>query len=232
MLNQRSTEKELIDLGPDFYSPEEYAQCLKMLFQINRLLGFFRHTINTLKRFPNNSSVVDVGCGGGLLLLNLGKHYPKMHLLGLDTSEQAIRLAQKELDAQQQPQPNIKFQLQHQPELTLAPNSVDVILATLVCHHLNDEALPVFLAKATEAARMAVLINDLHRNIIAYWLYKILSPLLFHNRLITHDGLLSIKKSFTKKELQLLLKRAQIDNYQIKWHFPFRWSILILKQKG
>ena len=89
-----------------------------------------------------------------------------------------------------------------------------------------------FLKNANDAARNALIINDLHRHFIAYWFYKLLSPILFRNRLISHDGLLSIKKSFTKKELHYFLKQANISNYQIKWHFPFRWSILILKNNG
>lgn len=230
MLMERSKEKELLDLGPEFYSKEEYAQCLKILFKLNKILGFFRQTVKILKHFPKDLSLIDVGCGGGLFLLNLNKHYPHMQMLGVDISEEAIKLAQNEMQHwQHTSKTNIKFQLQHETELQLAENSVDIVLMTLVCHHIEDEALILLLQKANKAARKAVIINDLHRHRLAYWFYKMLSPLLFRNRLITHDGLLSIKRSFTRREFQRLLQQANIQNYQIKWGFPFRWSVLLWK---
>ncbi|WP_069683378.1 methyltransferase, partial [Legionella parisiensis] len=168
-------------------------------------------------------------CGGGLFLLNLSKYYPKMRMLGLDISTEAIRLAEKEVQAWQQKNGStlVEFQLQLKPELEVKDN-IDIILLNLVCHHLDDEELITLLINAHESTRKAVIINDLHRNFMAYGLYKMICPL-FRNRLITHDGLLSIQKSFTKQELEFLLQQACIKNYQIKWHFPFWWSILILK---
>ncbi|MFA6301514.1 MAG: methyltransferase domain-containing protein [Legionella sp.] len=229
MFAKRSKDKELMDLGQ--YTSEEYAQCLKILFIINKFLGIFHDTVSILKPFPKDASLVDVGCGGGLFLINLKAYYPQMHMVGLDVSEQAIQLAQDELHNSQHKN-SIEFHLQKQAELALDQQSVDIVLVTLVCHHLDDEELIVFLQTAHKAARKAVIINDLHRHRLAYWLYGLVSPILFGNRLITHDGLLSIKKSFTRKELQSVLQQAQINNYKIKWRFPFRWSVLILTNNG
>ncbi|CAM2777887.1 methyltransferase domain-containing protein [Legionella anisa] len=225
----RSKEKEIIDLGQDFYTPQEYTQSLKKLFKINKLMGIFKSTVNLLQQFPSNSVLADVGCGGGLFLLNLSKYYPNMRMLGLDISTEAIKLAEKEAQEWQLKNGStlVEFHLQLQPELEVKEN-IDIILFNLVCHHLDDEELLTLLIKAHETTHKAVIINDLHRNFIAYWLYKMISPL-FRNRLITHDGLLSIQKSFTRIELEFLLQQACIKNYQIKWRFPFWWSILILK---
>ncbi|WP_454783732.1 methyltransferase [Legionella sp. WA2024007413] len=229
-LKVRSHEKELIDLGQDFYTPQEYEQSLKKLFKINKLMGMFKNTVHLLHQFPSSSILTDVGCGGGLFLINLAKYFPKMRLIGLDISHDAIKLAKEELIKWEQKNGDaqVKFQIQLKPELEINTR-VDIILLNLVCHHLNDEELVSLLIKANDTAHKAVVINDLHRNFFAYCLYKIISPVLFRNRLITHDGLLSIKKSFTRTELVFFLQQAGIKNYQIKWHFPFWWSILILK---
>ncbi|MCX7114971.1 MAG: methyltransferase domain-containing protein [Gammaproteobacteria bacterium] len=232
MMKMRSKEKELIDLGSSYYTHEEYILCLKILFKINKLMGIFNSTVKLLKRFPDDISLIDVGCGGGLCLLNLSKYYPKMRLLGIDVSEVAIDIAQNELARWKETNPNIhvKFQLQHQLALELSKDSVDVVLTTLVCHHIDDDDLVGFLQNAYQAAREAVIIHDLQRHPIAYWLYKQISPILFRNRLITHDGLVSIQRSFTRAELKCLLKRANISHYQIKWGFPFRWSVILWKK--
>ncbi|ARB91254.1 methyltransferase [Legionella longbeachae] len=230
-LTKRSKEKELIDLGQDYYTPQEYIHSLKQLFKINKLMGIFKHTVHVLKQFSPNAVLVDVGCGGGLFLINLYKYYPGMHLLGLDVSKEAIQLAQDELNNWLPSDEThfIEFQIQQQPELDLSLNSVDIIVLNLVCHHLDDNELVQFLYKANKAVRHAIIINDLQRSFIAYWFYKIISPIFFKNRLITHDGLISIQKGFTRKELKTIVKQAKIHNYRIKWHFPFWWSILILK---
>lgn len=41
----------------------------------------------------NPLNILDVGCGGGMQLLMLGKKYPKAHLHGADPSDEAVKLA-------------------------------------------------------------------------------------------------------------------------------------------
>jgi 2-polyprenyl-3-methyl-5-hydroxy-6-metoxy-1,4-benzoquinol methylase len=231
-MKTRSTELEWMDLGSSFYSEDEYADCLTILFKINRLLGFFKTTVRLLSRMPDARSLVDIGCGGGLFILHLSRYYPNIALLGIDISKTAIAEAQKRLQQWKQNNPSIQVDFKPQDALNLAlsPNEVDVVLTTLVCHHIDDEALVVFLQQVFAAARVAVIVNDLQRHRLAYWGYQVISPILFRNRLITHDGLISIKRSFTRKELVHLLKRANITTYELKWAFPFRWSLVLWKQ--
>ena len=221
MFRERSQQKELLDLGPEYYTHSEYTECLKKLFAVNKLFGFFRSTVQILKHFPPKATVLDVGCGGGLFLLHLNKKFPHMRMVGIDISSAAIREAEKSLQIWQRKNPEIKvfFQLQEHAKPNAAKNSFDILLATLVCHHLSDAELIHFLQQVYVTAAKAVIINDLHRHRIAYWFYALLSPLLFRNRLITHDGLISIRRGFTRREWQRLLQSADIQNYQLKWCF-------------
>ncbi len=231
MLTQRSQEKELLDLGPDFYTPQEFADCHIKLFRVNKLFGFFSDTKQLLKKFSSNITVLDVGCGAGLFLLHLSKHFPKMTLTGTDICLSSITLAQQELQQWQNKHfsKNVLFKLQAFPQTRFSPSSVDVIITTMVCHHLDDEALIKFMQQLVVGAKNAVIINDLHRHRIAEFFYSMLSPLLFNNRLITHDGLISIRRGFTRSEWHVLLKKANIQNYTLKWRFPFRWSLVLWK---
>jgi 2-polyprenyl-3-methyl-5-hydroxy-6-metoxy-1,4-benzoquinol methylase len=228
-MQHRSYQKELIDLGPDYYTAAEYEHCLRMLFRVNRLFGFLSSTRHILKKYALRGTVVDVGCGGGLGVLALGRQFPELQFTGVDISEEAIRLAKRTLASQAVTVPNVSFQLLTKPEFEQPPNSVDVVLATLLCHHLTNDELLIFLQKTLQAARQAVILNDLHRHPLAYACYRVLSPLLFRNRLITHDGLLSIRRGFTRREWVALLKQANITHYQIKWGFPFRWRVVLWK---
>lgn len=231
MLQQRSQELELLDLGAAYYTPEEYQHCMKMLFRVNKVFGFFNSTVKALQCFPKKLTLLDVGCGGGLFLIHLSKYFPDMQLTGVDISSEAIALAQDELLDYKSNNlaHNVSFQLQAQAKLAIADESVDIIVATMVCHHLNNEQLIDFLQDMVSGSRLAVIINDLHRHAMALFFYQIISPWLFKNRLISHDGLISIRRGFTRQEWQSLLHQAGIVNYKIKWCFPFRWKLIIYK---
>lgn len=231
MLQHRSQEKELLDLGADHYTSKEYEHCMRMLFRVNQLFGYFYSTVKILKSLPKKITLLDIGCGGGLFLLHLSQYFPSMQFKGIDISTEAINLANKDLLTWKKSREihNVSFQLQDQSNLALVENSVDVVLTTLVCHHLSDDELIDFLKNTLNGSRIMVIIHDLHRHIMAQWLFACLSPLLFRNRLITHDGLISIRRGFIRSEWQTLLKKAGIHHYKLTWCFPFRWRLILCK---
>lgn len=231
MFAERSKEKELLDLGPNYYHQDEYRECLKKLFYVNKLFGFFRDTVKILNYFPAKSTLLDVGCGAGLFILHLSKFFPEMHMQGTDISVPAITYANQFLQEWKKKNSYIQvsFKLQEHTKPDIIKDNFDIILTTLVCHHLNDDELVIFLQEMYKAAGKAVIINDLQRNRFAYYIYRLISPLLFRNRLITHDGLISICRGFTRKEWEIFLQRAGIYNYQLKWCFPFRWKLILWK---
>jgi hypothetical protein len=63
---------------------------------------------------------------------------------------------------------------------------------------------------------------DLHRHPIAYLLYTTVGKLVLHNRLLRHDGALSILRSFKAGELVELAQRAELRDVRVERHFPFR----------
>lgn len=224
-MQKRSEEKEWIDLGFEYYTLDEYHDCLKQLGQVGKLLGGNKACLsafNSLKENPK--SILDVGCGGGSFTRILAKKYLKAQITGIDFSKSAIEYAK----SQKNPS-NIKFEVPETLELNAEPKSFDVVTATLVCHHMNDAQLIEFLKRAKKVAKKAIILNDLHRHSLAYFSYYFLNSLLFHNRLIHHDGLISIKRSFIKSDWISYLEKAGFtpDQYTIKWKFPFRWIITI-----
>lgn len=228
MWKSRSLEKEIIDLSKEHYSKEEYESCLVHLDRIGRWLGGDICTLNAIKKLPEKPlSILDVGCGGGLFTLRLGKLFPQAKILGIDTNEMAIEFATNALKKEKLT--NVRFELKFQDELNEKEKSFDCTLTTLVCHHMKDEALIDFIQRAKKVTKQAIIINDLQRSPIAYMAFKCIAPLFFNNRLILHDGPLSIKRSFTKEEWKTLLERAGVrkDQYKLSWHPFFRWQLII-----
>jgi len=227
-LPQRSEEKELIDLGPTHYGIGEYHDCMRQLGRVGRLLGGNRATLSAFKQLKQPPlSILDVGCGGGDTARLLANHYPASKVDGIDFSEEAIHVARNHPDNIHYP--HLSFSSPKILELNYPPQSYDVVTATLVCHHMTDEQLVDFLQRAIKIAKKAIIINDLHRHPIAYSAYKVIAPLLFNNRLITHDGLISIKRGFIKEEWIKYLTQAGFNRQQwrISWKWAFRWTIHI-----
>ena len=230
MFRSRSSENEILDLGPEHYTPAEFKHCQKMLFRVNQLLGYFHGTVKLLKKLPVTASVLDVGCGAGLFILHLSRRFPNMKFHGVDISAEAIDMAIQEKSEFSSDTQHVSFERLSKPVLNYQENSMDVILDNMVCHHMSDEEIVLFFQQAEHIAKNKIIINDLHRHSIAYWFYNIFSPILFRDRLITHDGLISIRRGFIRKELKALLDQANIRYYQIKWCFPFRWRVIIWKK--
>ena len=90
----RSNQLELMDLGPDYYTQQEYNDCLRKLNLVGSLLGGDQPTLSAfanLKLTP--LSILDVGCGNGALTLKLAKTYPQAQVVGIDLNSQAITAA-------------------------------------------------------------------------------------------------------------------------------------------
>jgi|JI9StandDraft_1071089.scaffolds.fasta_scaffold102594_2 2-polyprenyl-3-methyl-5-hydroxy-6-metoxy-1,4-benzoquinol methylase len=213
-MKKRSSEKELIDLK--LYTKEEYEDCLRKLNRIGRLLGSQRAMLKIIGK-STPTSILDVGCGGGAFTRALAKAYPQAKVVGTDIDKEAIDFAKNQI----KPLPNLSFALR--PLEEEAPKSFDVVTTTLVCHHLTSPTLATFLDKAALIAKKAVVCNDLHRHPLAYGLFALSSPILFPNRLIQNDGLVSIKRAFIRKDLEELFARFPLK--KISWHWPFRWIV-------
>jgi hypothetical protein len=78
------------------------------------------------------------------------------------------------------------------------------------------------LREMRRVARRRVFVIDLHRHPIAYYFYTTIGKLFLYNRLIRHDGALSILRSFKPEELRTLAGRAGFEKFSVKRHFPFR----------
>ncbi|MBA3956819.1 MAG: methyltransferase domain-containing protein [Parachlamydiaceae bacterium] len=224
---KRSYETELLDLGPSFYTNEEYEECLNQLDRIGRYLGGNKATLKTLHNLPKPHSILDVGCGGGHFTIELAKQFPDAQVVGIDISQEAITFARKKL--QHANVGNVLFEVPPSNQLSYSPNSFDIVTSSLVCHHMDDDQLINFLKNSYQVAAKTIIINDLHRHWLAYLSFALIAKPVFCNRLIFHDGLLSIKRAFKKQDWIHYLKAAEIplEYCTITWHWAFRWVLRI-----
>lgn len=226
----RSTALELMDApGLD---PAELDACLKELAFINAALGGYGATLDALPRLlaPGRKefSVLDVGSGGGDTARRIVEWARRRGLTarvhGIDLAPGAVACARRRGGGL----PGIEFTAQNLFDLPAA-RRYDIVHASLLLHHLPDEAAVEALAKMYELSRLGLVINDLHRHPVAYYSIKGLSALLSKNRLIRHDAPLSVLRAFRRSSLRDLARRAGLRAPEISWRWAFRWRMIVYK---
>ena len=101
----------------------------------------------------------------------------------------------------------------------------DVILSSLVAHHMTHDQLIAFLRFMDAEAQAGWFINDLHRHGFAYLGYPLLATLARWHPIVRHDGQLSIARSYRPAEWPALLAEAGIEGATVARVFPFRLCV-------
>lgn len=223
---QRSDEKEIMDTQK--ICATDWALFVKDLSWINHYLinrHSFMKSIESIYQKKDHMHVAEFACGDGSTIYRLAQWAKKMNydlkFSGFDINCAFIEYAQQ----QQHKHLPIQFSVQDVLSETFRKNKFDIILCNLFCHHLTNEELILFVKQLNQQANVGVMINDLHRHRIAYLGFKIISFLKKFSPMVKHDGLVSIRRGFTKREIISLLEQAGIQNYQVKWCFPFYYHI-------
>ena len=222
---RRSYELEYIDTGS--YTAAEYEDCIGELQLVNRWMGD-AHTLKStlLKEIASAGlkefSVLDVGAGSGELLRvtatwahETGRN---MRGVGLELNERSASAILEE----SREFPEITSVRGTALALPFANADFDYVICSLFTHHFAEEQVIQILREMSRVARRRIIVIDLHRHPMAYFLYTTLGKLVLKNRLLRHDGALSIRRSFKAEELFELAKRAGLRNVGISRHFPYR----------
>lgn len=227
MFKHRATQTELMD---DLHlSGEALRRNLKELEIINTWLGGFRTVTGALGRLPAAGPLrlADLGCGGGDTLRAIARWANKkqvpLQLLGFDANAFMVDYARHKCRAY----PNIEISRQDVFSRAFQSQQFDVITCSLFCHHFRDQELVGLLRQLRGQARVALIINDLHRHPLAYYSIKWITRLLPCSHLVRHDAPLSVLRAFTRQELKNLLQQAGFGAYSLRWSWAFRWQIII-----
>lgn len=189
---------------------------------INRLTAYWKWIyeveIRPHLQFNTTNRIADIGCGDGFVLHEIGKWAKNdgynVHLIGIEPDAR-LQTLQAEF-------PEIEFFCGYLHEF---PEQVDVLISNNVMHHLTEQELISFLAESDKVATSLILHNDIHRSWLAFLLYPFVGVWFGFTTFALIDGLRSIRRSFTKKELELLIP----STWQVYNYLPFR--LLVTQSK-
>ncbi len=201
-----------------------HRHALHSLARANRLLGVDASTIRAFCRHVRSSgSVLDLGCGGGALLQRLVESRSCPRVIGVDRSEFALRLAATTV-------PQGSWIVADVRQLPLAAGSIDVVVCTLLLHHIDPQDAVAVLAEAARVARVAVLISDLTRSSLAWVVTWLATRCLSRSWVFHTDGPRSVRAAYTLGEMRHLALQAGMQNATITRQFPFRMLLEWRKQ--
>ena len=225
--SRRSSATEMMD---DFtLEGDMFRDTLDKLEAINRLLGGNSVTIKGLKKLLKTQSkskvikILDLGCGNGDILRDVAKfgrnNNYRFKLMGIDANYAAIEYA-KELSKNY---PELSFETIDIFSEGFKEQTYDIILCTLFLHHFKNEELISFLKPTVQKATIGVVVNDLHRHRLAYYLFKLIG-LFIENKMVRKDGLTSVLRAFKRKDLETILRQVHVPfSIQWKWAFRYLW---------
>lgn len=226
--SKRHCEDELMD--DTALSAQELKNTYKDIDRVNRMLGGDNGILDTIDELVSDNpkqqySIIDIGCGNGEILRKVCTCFRKkglgIELIGIDLNEKAIALAK----AASRDYPEISYEVVDLLQSSAEGLKADFIISTLTMHHIEETDIPIFLKRSIEMANIAVVINDLQRSPVAYYLFKLFSVIFIKTKIAKNDGLVSIRSGFIKKELfQYSLGFPELDHsIRSKWAFRYVW---------
>ncbi len=211
-------------------SPARYARVLADLSRINALTMAPRPTLGFLDRIRARGAgtkpwrILDVGFGAGDMLARIarwGEHRGvALDLAGVDLNPKSAPVAAARLGG--------RARLITGDYRDLAGQGWDVILSSLVTHHMTPAQRAEFLRFMERESARGWLVNDLHRQRLPFAGYPLLASFAWVDPIVRRDGQLSVGRSFRRAEWAAMLAEAlpdTADRCRIFRSFPYRLCV-------
>jgi SAM-dependent methyltransferase len=208
---------ELMELPCSY---DDLRGCLRDIARVNRLTRAYHPTIRWLNffyaRLPLQERpihIVDVGCGYGDMLRRVhqwaeDRALPVV-LTGIDLNPDAIRAAREATLPG-----TVTFLAGNAFDFEPA-EGIDLVINSLLMHHLESPEIVDLLAWMEHVAHFGWFINDLHRQPVPYYAFKLMAAFTDWHRFVKHDGAVSILRSFRPEDWKALIRAAGIPRSEV-----------------
>ncbi len=203
-----------VELLNNTYS--QFSKINKLLSGWNKI--YRSHIRPVIQRSPEKHvTILDIGCGGGdiikLLDTLIKEDGFQAKITGIDPDPRSIRFLQDRGHPS-----NLYFRNISSNQLTEEGQTFNIVISNHLIHHLSEKELHAVCSDAEILTTGLAIFSDIERSDIGYASFGMIAPLLFRNSYIVKDGLISVRKSYRKKELQQILP----NGWKVSRAFPFR----------
>jgi SAM-dependent methyltransferase len=200
---------------------------LRDVARSNALFGGTRAVVSELRAVLRDTttktvSLLDVGCGVGDIACSARvaarREGRELIAIGLEKTPALAVASSAHMDA---------TVCGDAETLPLRDGSVDIVMCSQVLHHFPDDQALKVLREMARVARRAILVSDLRRSWIAIaGLWTASYPLGFHP-VSRHDGIVSIRRGYTERELHDLVRRATGRTPRVRSRAGFRITAMV-----
>ena len=224
-------DQEWLDQG--IGSNSEVTENLLEMDRINRTFGgdqaLFRHLLPRLRASGRRSVLADFGTGSGSLAGRILRWAScqklSVHVMGVDWSGRNLKIGSASMQSSRQLS-LVQADAQSPP---IATRAIDYSISTLFLHHLEPAKLVHAFLEAERISRRGIVMSDLVRGWIPYFLFHLIQPFFARNRLTRHDGALSILRAYQPEEVLTLAHQAGLTGAQVFVHWPWRMTLVVDK---
>ena len=199
---------------------EPLHKALKSLSWINKWFGnhsaFIKaiHPVYIEKEKPQ--SIIDLGCGGGDLILAVAKSLQrrknKFTITGIDGNANSLSFTKQKCTGFSKI--NFVYAEILSDEFNIKP--CDILIGSHFVYHFSEKRLINFLKKSLPIISTAIIFSKLNRKPIALPLFKFSSFLVPTSKLAKANDMLDIKRLFIKKEWLSILHLAGIGTHRLE----------------
>ncbi len=227
-LDRRAVADEIMDTEP--LPPRVVDRTLAFLELTNRWFGGTGIVLRALQRWSaawpadGRIRVLDVGTGAADIPRAI---LAWAHSLGLDLEVTGIDAAPDVVAAARERArgvPGLAIERASLAEVAASGRRFDYVTASLFLHHVPPDGVPGALASLDRLATRGVVVSDLRRSWLALAGVSLLAYVA-GNRVVRHDGPLSVRRAFTVRELREAAAGLGLRYLEARAEGPFRVSL-------
>lgn len=213
------------DAGGADATGSDLDRALAELAFVHRWLGGARATRRGLDvvrpRIEGEFTLLDVGSGGGDLAPTVEHWSRSAHVtcrtLLVDFNRSACLRSSRRSSGE------TAVLQADASSIPIRPHGVDIVHCGLFLHHFSTLRAAHLLQGMLNVARLALIVNDLHRHTVPYLVTRLGARLLSRSAMVRHDAPVSVGRGFRRHDLEEIAAAAGFRWTLLRRVWPYRW---------